>query len=124
MSNPETIEFVVTVPKSINEILQALGDPKMVTIIALRRYLVDACWQRIEQAERKIAEYEQEYGSAYQAFNHRLDTDELFLEATKRDHPTWETDAIEWAYCLEESQTWQKRLEKILHQSRLSLTSS
>ncbi len=120
MSNPEIIEFVVTVPKSISDTLQALGDPKMVTAIALRRYLVDACWQRIEQAERKITEYEQKYNFTYQDFNHRLDTDELFLEAANRDHPTWETDAIEWAYCLKESQTWQERLEKIMHESRLS----
>lgn len=120
MSNPETFEVVLPVQKSMSEILEVLGNPEMVAMSALRRYLVDACMQRIEQAERKIAEYEQLYGLDYQTFNHRIGTDAAFLKSTNQNHPTWEADAMEWDYRLEEIQAWQTRLEKILNESRLS----
>ncbi len=119
MSNSDVVEIVVPVHQSMNEILQALGDPEMVAINALRRYLVDICWQRIEQAERQIAQYEQNYGSDYATFKQRIGTSEASSEAANQDHPTWEDDAIEWVYRIEESQAWQKRLQKILHESRL-----
>lgn len=121
MANSAATEFVIPVQQSMNEILQALGDPKIVAVSALRRYLVDICWQRIEQAERQIVEYEQKYGTTYQTFTRRVGTDEEFLMMINRDYPTWEADAIEWDYRLEELQTWRERLEKILHESLPSL---
>ena len=108
----------------MNEILQALGNPKTVATSALRRYLVDVCLQRIEQAERQIGDYEQRYGFDYETFNRQIGTDETFLQTTNQNHPTWEADAIEWEYRLEELQTWQTRLEKILSESQISLASS
>jgi len=117
MSNIMATEFVVPVQQSMNEVLQALGDPQIVAVSALRRYLVDVCWQRVEQAKRQIVRYEQKYGTTYEQFNQRVGTDETFLEAVNRKHPTWEADAIEWQYRLEELQTWQKRLENILRES-------
>ncbi len=108
----------------MNEILQALGNPEAVATSALRRYLVDICWQRIEQAERRIAEYEQKYGMSYAVFNQQLGDDEAFLRATHQNYPTWEADAVEWDYRLEELQTWQKRLERILRESSPSLARS
>ena len=68
---------------------------------------------RIEQAERRIAEYEQKYGATYQIFSRQVGTDQTFLETMHHAHPTWEADAIEWEYRLEELQTWRERLEKI-----------
>lgn len=118
MANSVTTKFVVPVHESMNDILRVLGDPEIVAASALRRYLVDVCWQRIEQAERHIAEYEQKYGADYKTFNYRISTDQIFLEATNQNNPTWEADAIEWDYRIEELQTWQQRLEKILHESR------
>lgn len=100
MANSAATEFVVSVQQGMN---------------------VDICWQRIEQAERQIAGYEQKYGTTYETFNRRVATDENFLTATHRDHPTWEADAIEWDYRLEELQTWQNRLEKILRELLPSL---
>ncbi len=124
MSNLETFEVVVPVHKSMSEILQILGKPEMVAMSALRRYLDDACLQRIEHAERNIAEYEQRYGLDYETFSHRVSTDATFLEGTNQNHPTWEADAIEWDYRLEELQAWRTRLEKILNESQLSLVPS
>ena len=121
MSDADRTEFVVSVHESMKEILQTLGDPEVVAASALRRYLVDVCWQRIERAEGHLAEYEQKYGSDYERFSHRVGTDEAFLETINQGHPTWEADAIEWDYRLEELQTWQDRLEKILRESRPSL---
>jgi len=121
MANSAATEFVIPVQQSMSEILQALGDPKIVAVSALRRYLVDICWQRIEQAERQIVEYEQKYGTTYETFTRRVGTDEEFLMMINRDYPTWEADAIEWDYRLEELQTWRERLEKILHESLPSL---
>ena len=103
MSKLEMLEVVVPIHKSMNEIL---------------------CLQRIEQAEHQIGEYEQLYGLDYETFNHQIGTDETFLQITNQNHPTWEADAIEWEYRLEELQTWQTRLEKILSESRPSLASS
>jgi hypothetical protein len=71
----------------MNEVLQALGDPQTVALSALRRYLVDICWQRIELAERQIAGYEQKYGMTYDLFSQQVSTDETFLEAFHRDYP-------------------------------------
>lgn len=120
MSNVSAAEFVVPVHQSMNEILQVLGNPELVAVSALRRYLVDVCWQRIEQAEQFIARYEQTYGSTYESFSQRIGTDEAFLKATHQKHPTWEADVIEWEYRLEELEAWRKRLERILHESSLS----
>lgn len=120
MSNISAAEFVVPVQQSMNEILQVLGNPEVVAVSALRRYLVDICWQRIEQAEQYIAHYEQKYNSTYESFSQRISTDEAFLKATHHKQPTWEADAIEWEYRLEELQAWRKRLEKILRESSLS----
>lgn len=121
MSNSAATEFLVPIQQSMNEVLQVLGDPQIVAVSALRRYLVDVCWQRIEQAEHRLAQYEQKYDTTYEAFSQRVGADETFLKAINQEHPTWEADAIEWEYRLEELQTWRDRLEKILHESSPSL---
>ncbi|MFC1976598.1 hypothetical protein ACFLXQ_09380 [Chloroflexota bacterium] len=117
MSNVETLQLTVPLHKSLNEILQVLGEPEIIAASALRRYLLDTCLQRIEQAKRQINMYEQLYDSDYDTFNHRMGTDKAFLETTNYDYPTWEADAIEWLYRIEEVQTWQERSEKILRES-------
>jgi hypothetical protein len=117
MSNLETMQLTVPLHKSLSEILQALGNPEMIAASALRRYLLDTCLQRIEQAKYQISIYEQQYGSDYETFNHRIGIDEAFLNTINRNHPTWEADAIEWIYRIEEAQTWQERSEKILRES-------
>jgi hypothetical protein len=117
MSNVETLQLTVPLHKSLNEILQVLGEPEIIAASALRRYLLDTCLQRIEQAKRQISIFEQQYNSDYDTFNHRIGTDQAFLETTNRNYPTWEADAIEWLYRIEEVQTWQERSEKILRES-------
>lgn len=124
MPDTAMTEFVVPVQQSMNEILQVLGDPQIVTISALRRYLVDVCWQRIEQAERYIAQYEQKYQMTYETFSQQVTTEEIFLDRLNQEHPAWEADAIEWDYRLDELQTWRDRLEKILHESSPSPSQS
>lgn len=121
MSTPTTIEFVLPVQQSWNEVLQALDDPKTAAASALRRYLVDVCWQRIEQAERHVVAYERKYSTDFDAFNQNITGDEAYLNQLNKDHPTWEADASEWAYRLEELDTWRKRLERILRESSPSL---
>jgi len=117
MSDVVTLKLTLPLHQSLNEILQAIGDPEVIAASALRHYLLDTCLQRIEKAKRAISEYEQEYGLDYEAFNLRIGSDESFLETTNRNHPTWEADAIEWLYRIEEAQTWQERSQKILRES-------
>jgi hypothetical protein len=114
----------IPVQESLLEILKGLGSLEMVTAAALRRYALDRCLQRIEQAERKIAFYERRYESDYNKFNRRICTDQAFLDLVNRDHPMWEADAIEWVYRIEEAQAWRERLEKILRESWPSLAPS
>ncbi len=118
---PLTTQLTVPIHQNINDILSVVGQPEMVILDALRRYLLDICWQRIEQAEQKIATYEQRYGTIYDIFNQRVTTDEIFLGNLNKTYPMWEADAIEWLYRLEEARAWRKRSETILHESWPSL---
>jgi hypothetical protein len=113
----ETATLTIPIQESLLEILRGLGDLESVTLAALRRYALDLCLERIEQAERRIAFYERRYESDYNTFNRRICTEQAFLEVINRDHPMWEADAIEWAYRIEEAQAWRERLEKILRES-------
>ena len=119
-----TATLRIPVQESLLEILKGLGSLETVTAAALRRYALDRCLQRIEQAERQIAFYERRYESDYNTFNRHICTDQTFLDLVNRDHPMWEADAIEWAYRIEEAQTWQERLERILRESWPSLAPS
>jgi hypothetical protein len=115
-----TVTLTIPVQDTVAELLHALGSLETVTAAALRRYAVDYCLERIEQAERKIAFYEQQYACDYETFNRRICTDPAFLDEINRTHPTWEADATEWVYRLEEAQEWRERSERILNASRLS----
>lgn len=53
-----TATLRIPVQESLLEILKGLGSLEIVTASALRRYALDRCLQRIEQAERQIAFYE------------------------------------------------------------------
>ena len=109
--------LTIPIRESLFESLRGLGDPERVTLAALRRYAVDNCLHHIEQAEQKIAAYEQRYGLDYATFNQRICTDQAFLDAVNREHPMWEADAIEWVHRIEEAQVWRERLQKILRES-------
>jgi hypothetical protein len=91
-------------------------------IQALRRYLLDICWQKIELAEPQVAVYEQRYGMDYLTFNQTITTEEIFLDRINQAPPMWEeADAMEWHYRLEEIQLWQTRLETVLNRPSQSL---
>jgi hypothetical protein len=115
MLNFNTTELVIPIHQNLKELLQFIGNPETIVINALRRYLLDVCWQKIELAEQQVAAYEHGYGMNYPTFNQKITTDENFLDRINQSHPMWEADAIEWFYRLEEIQTWQKRLEKVLN---------
>ena len=115
-----TVTLSIPVQENLVELLRALGNLETVTAAALRRYAVDYCLERIERAERQIAFYEQQYASDYETFNRRICTDADFLDEINRTHPTWEADATEWIYRIEEAQEWRERSERILHASLLS----
>ncbi|MBC8449241.1 MAG: hypothetical protein H8D78_15955 [Chloroflexi bacterium] len=102
--------LTIPIRETLFESLRGLGDPEKVAEAALRRYAVDNCLQHIEQAERRIAVYEQQYGLDYATFNRRICTDQEFLDAVNQEHPLWEADAIEWVHRIEEAQAWRERL--------------
>lgn len=54
--------LTIPIRETLLESLRGLGDLERVAEAALRRYAVDHCLQHIEQAEREIAAYEQQYG--------------------------------------------------------------
>jgi hypothetical protein len=64
-----TATLRIPVQESLLEILTGLGSLEIVTVAALRRYALDRCLQRIEQAERQIAFYIEEA----QAWQERLE---------------------------------------------------
>jgi hypothetical protein len=119
-----TSELTIPIHHTIYEILYAVGEPETITLNALRRYLLDICWQKIEQIEKQIKNYEQQYGLSYEFFNQSITTDEQFLDNINQQYPMWESDAIEWLYRIEEVHTWEKRLEQILRVSSASLMKS
>jgi len=112
-----TVTLTIPVQENLVELLNVLGSLETVTAAALRRYAVDYCLERIEQAERRIALYEQRYACEYESFNLRVCTDQTFLDEINRTHPTWEADATEWIYRIEEAQEWRERSKKVLHTS-------
>lgn len=106
------------------EMLKIFGEPESVAVAALRHYALDQCLQRIERAEQRIAYYQAQYGTSYEAFNERVCMDQTFLAEVNRAHPTWEADAIEWVERVEEAKRWRQRLEAILQESWPSPVSS
>jgi len=112
--------LAIPVQENLVELLRPLGSLETIVATALRRYAVDRCLEKIEQAERRIVLYEQRYACDYESFNQRICTDSTFLDEINRTHPTWEADATEWIYRIEEAQEWRERSEKILHTSLLS----
>jgi len=103
--------LTIPIRETLFESLKGLGYPERVAEAALRRYAVDNCLQHIEQAERKIAVYEQHYGLNYVTFNRRICMDQEFLDAVNQDHPLWEADAIEWGHRIEEAQRFLTELK-------------
>jgi hypothetical protein len=112
-----TVTLTIPIQENLAELLHNLGNLETVTAVALRRYALDYCLERIEQAERRIALYEQQYGCDYECFNQRVCTDTAFLDEINHTHPTWEADATEWVYRIEEAQEWRDRSERILRAS-------
>lgn len=111
-----SVELTIPLRDTLAETLQAFGELGAVTMAALRRYAIDRCLQRIEQAQQQICAYEARYGSDYVTFNERICTKEIFLQEINRNYPTWEADAIEWRYRIDEAEEWRKRLESILRE--------
>ena len=109
-----TVTLTVPIQENLAELLRNLGNLETVTAVALRRYALDYCLERIEQAERRIVLYEQQYGCDYKCFNQRVCTDPAFLDEINHIHPTWEADATEWIYRIKEAQEWRERSERIL----------
>lgn len=92
------------------------GDVETVITDALRRYAVDKCIQKIEQARAKIKIYESRYECDYDTFSLKVQTDEDFLRRVEKINPVWEEDAMEWDYRLKELAEWMQKLEDTLQQ--------
>ena len=92
------------------------GDVETVMADALRRYAIDKCIQKIEQARAKIKVYESRYECDYNTFSLKVQTDEDFLRRVEKINPVWEEDAMEWDYRLKETAEWMQKLEDTLQQ--------
>ncbi len=113
------MQTTLTIPmqQSLLDLLQTLGDPASVIPAAVRQYVVDRCLQRLEAAEARVQAYIHKYGSDFATFNMLVTTDEEYLRTLNLTHPLWESDAIEWAYRLEEVELWRTRLATALQNS-------
>ncbi len=105
-----TTELVIPIQANLKSLLQAIGTPETIVFQALRRYLLEICWQRLESAEQQVAMYEERYKLDYAIFYQKVTQDELFLTELEGRYPMWEADALEWHYRLEERELWQQRL--------------
>ena len=92
------------------------GDVETVVTDALRRYAVDKCIQKIEQARAKVKLYESKYECDYDTFSLKVQTDDDFLRRVEKINPVWEEDAMEWDYRLKELAEWMQKLEDTLQQ--------
>lgn len=59
MLNVDTTELVIPIQANLKTLLQTIGTPEAIVLQALRRYLLEICWQKIESAEQQITIYEQ-----------------------------------------------------------------
>jgi hypothetical protein len=89
------------------------GDVEAVMIDALRRYAIDKCIQKIEQARAKIKIYESRYRCDYDTFSLKVQTDEDFLRRVEQINLIWEEDAMEWEGLEEERRQWLARLRAL-----------
>ena len=118
-----TVDITLPLQEKLVQLLEPFGDLEETIAAALRRYAIDACLERVERAERQIAEYERKYRTDYITFNQRIGTDQTYLNRINQMNPLWEADAIEWAYRTEEVHEWRTRSEQIFRASwRLSST--
>jgi len=104
----------VTVKDELVDVARLFGEVDTVLTEALRRYVIDQCIRKIEEAADKIKSYERKYGYSYDTFSTKIQTDEAFLERVEQQNPLWEEDTMEWKYRVEEEREWTRRLEDIL----------
>ena len=109
--------LTISLQGNLMELVHLLGEPAAVVPAAVRQYVVDRCLQRLEAAEAKVGVYVQRYGMDYRSFNRQVTTNQGYLDRLNQDHPLWESDAIEWAYRIEEAELWRERLTKALQTS-------
>ncbi len=97
--------------------LGAMGRVDSMVEEAVRKYLIDKCVERIEQANAKVKGFEKRYDCSYPDFCLKL-SDEIQLEKIEEKHPTWEADISEWEYWQQELDEWKTKLERILMKLR------
>jgi hypothetical protein len=106
----------VTVKNDLVNVAKKFGDVDTVVSEAVRRYAIEQCIERVENARARIREFEKRYGAPYPAFAKRVQTDTPFLRRIELKNPVWEEDAMEWKYRLEETAEWTETLASILKQ--------
>lgn len=116
-----TSKLTIALQDNLLELVQTLGEPATVVPAAVRLYVVDHSLQRLDIAEERVRAYSQRYAMDYATFNRRVALDEAYLDRLNRQHPLWESDAIEWAQWTEEVALWRARLTQALQTSSPSL---
>ncbi len=106
----------ITIKKGYLEILKTLGSAESVVEDAIRKYLIDKSVERIENAKRKIEEFERKYDCNYAEFIKTISNEEG-LKAVEKISPNWEADMTECEYWEKELEEWKMRLEDILIKS-------
>lgn len=106
----------VAVKNDLVNVAKKFGDVDTVVSEAVRRYAIEQCIERVENARIRIREFEKRYGAAYPTFAKRVQTDAKFLRRIESKNPVWEEDAMEWKYRLEETAEWTETLASILKQ--------
>jgi len=80
----------------------------------LEQYAIETISTRISQLASKKKFYEAQFGHSFQAFENKVSSDMAFIENIEKENPNWESDFMEWEFCIKGITNWKQKLEHIL----------
>jgi len=102
------------VKKEIETTLAHFGKPEEEFQTAVNEYLIKKTAGKIKYLKNEINMWEEKMGMPYEQFIEKTTTDKQFVDKLNRENPMWESDLMNWEFCVEELKEWRQRLEDVL----------
>ncbi|MEM8526200.1 MAG: hypothetical protein AAGG68_16285 [Bacteroidota bacterium] len=96
------------------EVLQPTVDLEQLVDQVLEQYAIETISTKISQLSSKKKIYEAQFGHPFQTFASKVSSDVTFVENVEKENPNWESDFIEWEFCIKGITDWKQKLEHIL----------
>ena len=94
------------------QFLELLGDPITLAKEGIRSFTKKKVKERLALCRQKVKFFETKYDLSFEKFREKSASDEAFINALHKTHPTWEADLNAWEFYQKELEEWNKRVKK------------